>query len=433
MSEKAGLSQLEKASFGAGGIGWNLLQMTIVSWIIFYYTSGSGLPVLTTPILAGAAMLGGRIIDAITDPAIGHWSDVIRTRWGRRIPFLIFGTPALVLSFLFMWYPPIASQSIWNFVYLLTLLSSFWLFFTAYVNPYIALLPQIISDDAERVDLGRWLTIGMGVGIGVATVGVPFLIEQFGYRIMALIVSGIVIIPLLMPAIGLSEDEKWKKGESGEAKGLVFKDALKETLKNKSFQIFLPTVFLIYAAWNTLLTILPFVVDVLVQGSEATVSIAMIAGLPSALLALLTVQKLSEKWGKKRLFLIGLALTAVVAVLFSIVGLVPSIPPLYLTMIATGIFGFPVVIFFSVENAVLGDIADDDEKKTGYRREGMFSGIRGLATKAGIGFAVFLSTVLMQYFGRTVENPLGIRLVGVLLATLCIIGILIFRNFPIEE
>ncbi len=433
MSEKSGLSLLEKMSFGAGGIGWNLLQMTVVSWIIFYYTSGGDLPLLISPVVAGGAMLGGRIIDAIADPAIGHWSDVVRTRWGRRIPFLVFGTPALILTFLFMWYPPIASQSIWNFVYLLTLLSSFWFFFTVYVNPYIALLPQIVGDDAERVDLGIYFTVGMGVGIGAATVGVPFLIEQFGYKLMAIIVSGIVIIPLLMPSIGLSEDKKRKKGESGEAKGLVFKDALKETLQSKSFQIFLPTVFLIYASWNTLLTVLPFIVTVLVQGSEGMVSTVMLAALPSALVALVTVQKLSRSWGKKKLFLIGLGLTAVVSLLFSIIGLLPFIPPLYLAMIAAGIFGFPVVIFFTVENAVLGEIVDEDEKETGYRREGMFSGIRGLATKAGIGFAVFSSTALMEYFGYTVDNPLGIRLVGVLLAILAIIGIFIFRKFPLEE
>lgn len=433
MSEESGLPIFEKASYGVGATGWNLLQMTVVSWVVFYYSSGNELPLLISPVLAGGAMLVGRIIDAVADPAIGHWSDVIRTRWGRRIPFLLFGTPALILSFVFMWYPPIASQSIWNFVYLMAFLSSFWLFFTVYVNPYIALLPQIVSDDAERVSLGIWYTVGMGVGIGVATVGVPFLIEQFGYKLMSIIISAIVIIPLFMPSLSLSEDEKWKSGGSGEAKGLVFKDALKETLKSKPFQIFLPTVFLVYAAWNTLLMLLPFVVTVLVQLSEGMVSTVMLAAAPSALVALFTVQKLSKRWGKKKLFLIALGLTTIVSLLFSIVGLIPFIPPLYHAMIAAGIFGFPVVIFFTVENAVLGEIVDDDEKETGHRREGMFSGIRGLATKAGIGFAVFSSTVLMEYFGYTVDNPLGIRFVGVLLATLCIIGIFIFRKFPIDE
>lgn len=435
MGENSDLSWLEKTSYGVGALGFNLVSITVVQWAIYYYSppSGSNLPQLIPLGIAGSAMLVGRVIDAISDPAIGHWSDIIRTRWGRRIPFLIFGAPPLLLSFLFIWYPPIASKSIWNFIYLATLISSFWLFFTVYVNPYMALIPQLAKDDDERVDLSIWMSVGNIIGIAAVGVGIPILISRFGYKIMGLIVAGLGLITLYTPTLGISEEERWKKGESGEARGLIFKDALKKTLKNKPFLIFLVAEFAYFSVWNTLLMISPYIVTVLMQQPESMVSAIMGVALLSTLISLPIVRKLSEKWGKKKLFLIALGLSAIDMPLFSMIGLYNIIPPLYLAIAASVLLGFPLAAFFAIENAIIGEIVDHDEEKTGHRREGMFSGIRGLITKAAIGFAVFSSAVIMEYFGYSVGNEFGIRLVGILLAVLSVIGFFVFRKYPLED
>ena len=44
-------------------------------------------------IFAGSLITAGRLIDAFSDPIIGWWSDRTRSRWGRRIPFILFSTP----------------------------------------------------------------------------------------------------------------------------------------------------------------------------------------------------------------------------------------------------------------------------------------------------------------------------------------------------
>jgi Na+/melibiose symporter-like transporter len=59
-------------------------------------------PLATLGLLLGA----GRVLDAVDDPAIGHWSDVTRSRWGRRLPFVVAGTPPLALLFVLVWLPP---------------------------------------------------------------------------------------------------------------------------------------------------------------------------------------------------------------------------------------------------------------------------------------------------------------------------------------
>src|SRR5512144_1170753 len=61
--------------------------------------------------LASFAALIGIIWDAINDPIVGTLSDRIRTRWGRRRPFLLFFTIPFGLCFMLLWWaPPWESQ-----------------------------------------------------------------------------------------------------------------------------------------------------------------------------------------------------------------------------------------------------------------------------------------------------------------------------------
>jgi Na+/melibiose symporter-like transporter len=46
------------------------------------------------------------VLEALDDPLIGHWCDNTRSRWGRRLPFVVAGTPLLILSFVLLWFPP---------------------------------------------------------------------------------------------------------------------------------------------------------------------------------------------------------------------------------------------------------------------------------------------------------------------------------------
>ena len=44
------------------------------------------------------AIAASRIVDILTDPLIGTMSDRWQTRWGRRKPWLVVGTPLLMLA-----------------------------------------------------------------------------------------------------------------------------------------------------------------------------------------------------------------------------------------------------------------------------------------------------------------------------------------------
>ncbi len=65
------------------------------------------------PAIAAAAFFIGRSWDYVNDPLLGYLSDRTRSKWGRRRPFLLFGSVPLGVAFAMMWWlPPIASETL---------------------------------------------------------------------------------------------------------------------------------------------------------------------------------------------------------------------------------------------------------------------------------------------------------------------------------
>ncbi|MFH1537572.1 MAG: MFS transporter, partial [bacterium] len=104
---KSNLSMLQKIMYSMGNMGGNFLNLLFTMWITKFYCppTGEGLRLLNIRWVTNA-ILAGRVVDGIADPPIGYMSDRARTRWGRRIPFILFGGLPLCLVFFLLWAPP---------------------------------------------------------------------------------------------------------------------------------------------------------------------------------------------------------------------------------------------------------------------------------------------------------------------------------------
>ena len=83
--EKDHISIGVKLGYGFGDVGGNLFFTSIGILLLFYLTSILKLD----PLLAGLAVMIGKIWDAVTDPAVGYFSDRTRTKFGRRRPWIL--------------------------------------------------------------------------------------------------------------------------------------------------------------------------------------------------------------------------------------------------------------------------------------------------------------------------------------------------------
>ena len=154
-SEKLNFST--KLAYGSGDMGPAITANILVFFLLYFFTNVAGLPAG----LAGSILAIGKVGDAINDPIAGILSDRTRTRWGRRIPWMLFGAIPFGIFFFLQWLVPNfsddASINNWYlFIYYIIVATLFNLAYTAVNLPYTALTPELTQDYNERTTLNSF-------------------------------------------------------------------------------------------------------------------------------------------------------------------------------------------------------------------------------------------------------------------------------------
>jgi MFS family permease len=130
----------------------------------------------------GAVMGLDNVVAVLLIPVVGAWSDRVRGRWGRRLPFLLVGVPLAALTFAGL---PWAATALWS---LIALDVAFLLAITLYRAPLVALMPDHVAPDARSVANGAITLMGAVGGVlalvalaplAEATLGLPFAAAPF--------------------------------------------------------------------------------------------------------------------------------------------------------------------------------------------------------------------------------------------------------------
>ena len=140
-----------KLAYGFGGLSDFLLPNTVNALAIPIYS----IALAMDPLLLGIAMAGPRVVGAISDPLAGTISDNMRTRWGRRRPFILGGAVVGALLLPLIWMPPVATQ-MGRFLYLLLILSVYAVAFFGLSVPHGALGSQLTTNYDERTRVMTW-------------------------------------------------------------------------------------------------------------------------------------------------------------------------------------------------------------------------------------------------------------------------------------
>jgi len=147
--EKSNLSFRTKFFYGFGSISFGIKNNGFSYFVLFVYSSVFGLPAW----MAGMALNLILVADAITDPLVGYSSDRLRSKWGRRHPFMYAAAIPVAFTFYFLWTPP-ADLTDWQlFSYLLICATIIRVFITFYEVPSVALGPELTSNYVERTSL----------------------------------------------------------------------------------------------------------------------------------------------------------------------------------------------------------------------------------------------------------------------------------------
>jgi GPH family glycoside/pentoside/hexuronide:cation symporter len=434
----------EKLLYTVDMIGGQALAQTRNLWLLFFLAPpvGEGGRTLVPGLdiwgfhvdprpLAGALLTVGRIIEAIDDPLIGYWSDNTRSRWGRRIPFILFSTPFMGVFFALLWLVPTGEASVINAVYVFLILEFFFLTSSLSGQPYEALLPEIARTNQERVGMVAWqFYFGIvGAVFGLVVSGV--LKDLFGFLAMGSVIAALGVMARYAGLRGV-----WRAGRSQpkETKRTPLLGTLRSTLQNKQFLYFLPTFLLFQLSLTMIIAWLPFFVEEVLQAEDAGIMTSVLTGsaLLSMVLSTVVLRRLATTRGKRWVYLACLLGTSVLTPLLFLAGFVPGVPKLVQGIIMTLLLGMPLAGVNLLPRAITADITDYDAIRTGARHEAMFYAAQNLFEKIGLSFAPLLLGIILL-LGDTMDDPLGIRLVGPAAGVITIFGFLIFRQYRLPD
>ena len=440
MKENWELSFWKRFSYAVGNYPSTIVPALIVAWVMVFYCPppDSGKIVFAPIFLLGCARFFGRIVDALADPIIGFWSDKVRTRWGRRIPFIFVGTLPLSICFYLLWFPPVMAESKLNVLWAAAMLGLIWFFYTVVVAPYLALGAEITSITDERVNISVWQAIFEVVGNVTVQLGLAKILERYvqgmgfmtnGYQVAALIIAILAFLGFYFSILWVRE----KPPSAAKEVPFGFLEAFKFTFRNRPFCLYLITIALLRLSADIVLMTIPYMALTAMRADESAGGIGLALMPAVAVICFAALGTLTRRWGLKKLYLRSLALWTVISALFCTVGRWGVFSPKLQGWIMCGLLGIPAAALLALWRPIVAELVDYDERKTGYRREAIYFGVEGLATKFATGVSALTLSGFFNALGYSVERHLGVILAGPLAAVLAFAAYMVFRQYPLGQ
>ena len=443
------MSTARRVAYAFGAPGYMISDRIVVAIAFYFYLppEGRGLePLLDQQILLGVftawglSRLIGGVFDSLADPLVGFGSDRSRSRLGRRRVYLVAGIVPMVVSPVLLFWPPAEPGEGLNFAWLTGLLVVYYVFFTVYVGPYLALIPELARTAHQRIDLttvqaaasfpililypSLWLAgVEVGRSLGLDTAG--------AIRAVVVVSSGLALALCALPIWAVDEG----RFARSEPSALPMGRAVWTTLRSRPFLIYLAAQICFILGVTMLQPAIPYLAIVLLGRSEGFAAMLALASAPTAVLGFFAVRWLGRRAGPKRSIIVCVGLLGVSMVLLG--GLRADVPGgpddarnLAFAFGALSLAGLSLAGFFVLPHVLMGQVIDLDERETGANRSAMFYGVQGLLTKWVYAASLALLSFLFQRFGASPEEPLGVILVGPVAAVMCGLSVLLYAAYP---
>lgn len=440
------LSPMAQLIYAAGSAAFTMSERLIILYMPFYFIppaeegvhslipTGTHFGVIT---VLGAALLLGRLVDAVADPVIAAMSDRSRARMGRRRMFMLLSALPLAVSAALVFYPPRAgAESLLNGGWLALMMCLFYVAFTAYVNPYLALMSEVGHTSDIRINLSTGIAAFGLLGMVVVMVAVPALVSALqgagmgmreSYRVAATGVAAVAAVLLCAAALSLNEPHRERRPGPG-----LFM-SLRQTLAVKPFRTFLAAeVFLQFSTNLITLGMLYFAV-VIFRRDQGFMAVLAGVTIGVALISMPAVNAAARRLGKKRVMLAGVLIMAGCCLTLFLLSWNMTGTYFYAGLLAFSLAGLPLAILATLVNPTVADLARVDALGTGIHREAMFFGARAVPMKLTVAMAGVTFAFLLSAFGKDVASPLGVQLTTLVAAVSSALGYLIFRRYPEDE
>jgi GPH family glycoside/pentoside/hexuronide:cation symporter len=433
---------MHRVVYGAGAFVNNLLAAASGGMMIVL-NLGLGM----NPALVGLLGAIPRLTDAFTDPLMGFISDNTRTRWGRRRPYIFAGAIAAGIIFALLWQLPRDRSESFYFVYFLVMSIIFYMGYTVFATPWVALGYELTPDYNERTRLmGTQNFIGQ-----LAYVVSPWFLWIMTYKgffpdqvagaaglaiIVAVVAMGLGVLPAIflrerMLNVAVAETEAAKTQETERPPhGLMYNLAnffkgFGTTLSSGPFLKLCLATFLVFNGFMLISSFQYYVIIYYVCGGDQTqgakyAGLAGTVGAVSTFLVVVFITWLGTRIGKRRAFFVSTGVS-MVGYALKWICYNPKMP--LLTVLPAPLLAFGLGGLFTLMPSMIADVVDTDELKTHQRREGMFGSIFWWTVKLGMAGALAGGGYLLNATGFDVALGGAQSPRSIILMRLCDAGI----------
>lgn len=413
-SEKLSLGT--KLAFGFGAVAYGIKDGGFAYFLLLFYSQVIGLDAGAV----GFAITLALIVDAISDPVVGYWSDNLHSRWGRRHPFLYASAIPVAATYYLLWNPPVGWSNEALFWYLFAFAVLIRTFITLNETPSSALTPELTADYDERSTLISWrLFFGWTGGNAMSVMMFMALFPAFAtatttgqfnrdaYATYGVIAAVLMGISILLSALGTHSRIQHLKAPPPKRRmslRLIFSEVY-ETLSNRSFvALFIASVFgSIGAGLSAALAF--YIATYFWKFSPLEIGGLTIGVFLSAVIGALMAPVVTRRIGKKHgAMIIGLIafIGSPLPIVLKLFGLLDAVShqTVYLFVLIAQIVDVGLIICFQIlVAAMMADLVEQAELKTGRRSEGTFVAAATFIRKLVSGLGVMAATLVLALAG----------------------------------
>jgi glycoside/pentoside/hexuronide:cation symporter, GPH family len=406
----ASLSFKEKAGYGLGDMAANFVFQALMALQLNFYTDTFGL----TAAQAGTMFLVVGLGAAAFNPVMGVIADRTHTRWGRFRPWLLWtALPFGIIGVLTFTTPDLSSSA--KIVYAWVTYLLLRLVYTINNVPYAALTGVMTDDPDERTSIASYRQIfANAAGFIVQSLAIPMVVilghgsNARGYQMtMGIFLATSVVMFLIAFSVSKERIEPDPKQDSS-----VWQDLADLMHNGPWIALFLVTTFYFIALAIRGNMMLPYFIYC--AGNKILFSWFNGFGLTALLIGVAFSTALTKRMGKRTLFFWSMLLTSILTIALYFLPATATTTIIVLEVARQFVYGCSGPVLW----AMMGDVADYGEWKTGRRATATVTSAVVFALWIGLALGSAIAGWLLSFFGyvpnavQTAHALLGIRLIA---------------------
>lgn len=381
-------------AWGAGTIAVAALFNSVNVLLLRYVVDYGGI----SAALAGTLIAGSKVYDAIIDPVIGGASDKLRSKHGRRRPFLLAGGVLLALAALMLFNLPVFDNPLLTVTFFTASLLLYATGYATFSVPYMAMPAEMTSSYHERSRLISFRVAAVAIASMLAVFVGPVLMEaagggQAGHTVLSIFLATVVIIATLYSFYG-TRDAAFHSADGSPQ--LSWGVKLRSMATNRPFVILIIVKLLQLLALAVTQASMPFLFRRVLQLDDSALGLYFLVfyGVMIAVQPLWV--RVARSRGKRDSFIAATLIYGLIYMSWFFVTEAEPLALVYLRAAALGAFGGAVLL---LGQSLLPDTMEWDYRCTGLRREGMLSAVYTIVEKVAFALGAALTGVLLGWSG----------------------------------